>query len=665
MTKLYDQYGQTLQKEYTPYLPGVDSNGNLQYYNISNTGNFYSTNPTLFRAINLSATVGSSVPVQLYSGDTLLDVEQPISGNAIKSFELLMPAPNMSLKELMYRALTWFFYRGEYMVRIHQEPVFYLEPLNPKQMTKNTAGDWVYRNRAGTSREVITDDELVYLPYFDPDHDRGRAPAEVLNNDLINDQYAVTYNTETFKNFGPVGGILKDLEGVLTAKDMERLVELFNEKHAGSSKAGKTLGLPKGIDYDVNSQTMREMEFGESRDRTRDTVALAYGIHKALLGVTDQVNRSVSEEATRMFILHTVKPQLLLIEDKFNQTLFRQYFPNINMKFNFDALQELKETAELKLKQAEVYRSLGYTINEINERFNLGMEEVPDEIGNTRLIPSNFLPADDYGEPIVLEPAPTKDYGELAKFVDDNKVTTKVSTNYLRKYKSISRATEKRFKSKMSKFFSTELGQVLKFVYNQKSVKEGINETVLLTGIMEILNESKKQIPDLTKPIYDDASYAASSLAGEVINSTKEPEVAESVVAKLVNRITNTSNHTYRLIRTQVKDGVNSGETIDQIADRIKKVYKMSPARSRTIARTETATVINQTTDKRYTEGGVERKKWLSVNDATTRPTHAENDALGEVDYNFTYPNGQKYPNDGMGGASENVNCRCTFVPVI
>jgi SPP1 gp7 family putative phage head morphogenesis protein len=138
--------------------------------------------------------------------------------------------------------------------------------------------------------------------------------------------------------------------------------------------------------------------------------------------------------------------------------------------------------------------------------------------------------------------------------------------------------------------------------------------------------------------------------------------LANEIVQTLTNEIKTINNHSYRLIRTQVKDGINAGESINDISKRIQGVYKTNKARSRTIARTESMKVMTRSSDKEYRDAGVAKKRWLAESDARSSHRAAHNE--GAIDYNAAFSNGLRYPGDS-GPAAEVVNCRCVLVPEV
>jgi len=647
------------------------NDGRTYYFDTSKNDSF-SEHYTIYRGIDLLASLGAGLEVEIYRGDNLVPPETTLPGG----FNIYSPNPYMSLNDLHYNALVWYFYRGEYMVEINDESGFmYLMPINPSNMSRKTnSKDWTFDN--GGVKRTILDENLIYVKMLNPDDNaRGLSPVDVVKTDLLNEKASLDYNTAFFKNFGQISGFFYDKEGKARNEDMERIVKQFKSTKVGTHKAYQALGLPRGIRYEQMGQTMAEMQFLESRKDIRDRILAILGIHKALFGVTDQVNRSVSEEAVRMLWLHNLQPKMKRIESAWNRKLFRDYFPAFTYKFDFSQIAELKQSADALDKRARLLKYLGYTTNEINERLKIGMEEINDPVLNVRVLPTGLIPFSEFSDTDENASNNTKyissqnvDELLLEYFPDDNEEikensNTYKNMRYVRKMDKISRKSEKKMTSKLGKFFSKELGAVIKIVLGEQQAAEGFNTTEVLAQIMNLLNENKSNLIKLMTPLYEDASLDADTLATNFVKTTADPAANEAVVSQLANKITDISNHTYRLIRTQIKDGINAGETIDQIANRVRNVYKFNKSRARMIARTETLKVTEATTDERYKEAGVQLKQWISSGGEESREEHIANASQGPIPYDQTFQSGQMHP--GEGSASQVINCRCTLVPVI
>ena len=617
---------------------------------------YYKKNYMVYRSVNLLSESIASLPLKLYKGEN----ELPIDFTFPNGFSMVRPNPQMSLNELLYTTCIYLFFRGEYINQIiTNDGPFRLVPINPKKIERyGKSGAWKYNRKI-----IIQPEELIYSPLFDPDGGRGLSPIEVVQAELENDASASNYSTKFFDNFCKVGGTLTDKDGKATRADMEALVSQFNMAHQSKEKAYKTLGLPSGISYQEMAQTLKEMEFLESRKDIRDKILIVLGIHKSLVGVTDQVNRSVAEEAGRQLWSQTLKPAARRLQEEYNRQLFNRYFPGYRCEFDFSQVKELQESMESVLKQADEYRKLGYTTNEINDHFKLGMEEISDPIGNTRFVPNYLVPFDDMFIGDVDAKNYTTNEDKIISIIEKTDIQVKRNNNYINSYNRVQRTISKKMHGKFGRYFATQLGKVLSIVKGEKA--EGIDINVLLSTIQNLLEKEKQTLLSLTKPLYADGSVEATKLALTTINSTSRVAANEAIVEAMTNKITGINNYTYKLIRNEVKLSVEAGETVAGLSKRITRVYKFNSARSKTIARTESANLVNRTTFATYDKEGVKKKQWGATMDAATRDTHAINGGMEPVDMNFVYPNGMSYPGDPVGGAGEVVNCRCCLIPVV
>lgn len=117
--------------------------------------------------------------------------------------------------------------------------------------------------------------------------------------------------------------------------------------------------------------------------------------------------------------------------------------------------------------------------------------------------------------------------------------------------------------------------------------------------------------------------------------------------------------------------GIMQGESIPQIAKRIRGTFESNLSRSVTIARTETTRVENSArqdvADTASKSGLPMKKKWVSTKDERTRPEHVAADGQ-VVDYDKPFVVGGEelmYPGDENGSAGNVINCRCTMVSFV
>lgn len=136
---------------------------------------------------------------------------------------------------------------------------------------------------------------------------------------------------------------------------------------------------------------------------------------------------------------------------------------------------------------------------------------------------------------------------------------------------------------------------------------------------------------------------------------------------------------TRKLVKKALEDGLKEGDTLKQVARRIER-YTLGGldgrinkrARSLMIARTETLMASARAKEgqiKEFDAVGVDfEKEWVHDHPKVPRETHvALSGKRVKRDEKFNV-NGKmmKYPGDSAGGASENINCRCSaiFIPI-
>lgn len=157
----------------------------------------------------------------------------------------------------------------------------------------------------------------------------------------------------------------------------------------------------------------------------------------------------------------------------------------------------------------------------------------------------------------------------------------------------------------------------------------------------------------------------------------------EDVVFDLLNpRVVAWMGHKLRLIRDinqttrqglmdAIREGFEAGETVQQLADRVGTVFEFADrVRSLRIAQTETLSASNFGTLEGYEQSGVvERKEWIAGPGA--RETHAaamarySGDGAIPISENFEVGAGRGPAPGNIGLPEEDINCRCTILPVL
>lgn len=211
------------------------------------------------------------------------------------------------------------------------------------------------------------------------------------------------------------------------------------------------------------------------------------------------------------------------------------------------------------------------------------------------------------------------------------------------------------FRKILKRFWKEQEKRVKEAFTSEKSIRnKGLNNFFDLELEIKLCKETF--IPVITD-ILERAGKA--SLMGDKFEITGNIaswlDNKAEIFAKRINETT------FEELKTQLNIGVNEGETLSQLADRVEQTYKdIERARALTITRTETQGSMQKGKFEAYNQYGMNIKIWVAVMDANTRDSHAYLDGM-EVPINMPFENGLQYPGDPSGPAEEIINCRCTI----
>lgn len=176
---------------------------------------------------------------------------------------------------------------------------------------------------------------------------------------------------------------------------------------------------------------------------------------------------------------------------------------------------------------------------------------------------------------------------------------------------------------------------------------------------------------DETRSIAEELIEIVSGVGGQDVASLfgiafdlGAPEVQDFIRARanqLAGQVTDT---TYTAIKDALAEGVLEGDSIDDLAARVRHVFQVADeARAVTIARTEVISAYNGAAHLVAASAPpdvVAGKEWISTRDARTREAHSDADGqIRRLAEPFSVGGEQvMYPGDGSAGNA--INCRCT-----
>ncbi len=211
---------------------------------------------------------------------------------------------------------------------------------------------------------------------------------------------------------------------------------------------------------------------------------------------------------------------------------------------------------------------------------------------------------------------------------------------------------------------------------NSQHITKNVTDWQELIGFAEEMQALQKSIGRQWEAVW---TLAGNDALDDVYNVAGETKPLDLVFGSRVAAVQaidaasmNIARTTANKVRKIVEEGLLNGESVDEITMAIASDAKFGIKRSRMIARTESTKAVNLATDQAYqtaANNGINiRKQWLSSRDELVRETHVELDGqVVGVNDDFVVPStgAQGGSPAAFGDPSEDINCRCTIIPVI
>lgn len=342
------------------------------------------------------------------------------------------PNPYMTLKILEEATFKYYELRGEAIWilegrnNITQIPkeIWTFDPIRFEPVLDEKTGwliGWKYKGKKEVSFSV---NEVIHFKRFNPYDDiRGMSPIEAVRLGVEQDYYASVYNKSFFENGAKVGGFITIPQGVdLTDEQFTRIVQQFEDRHRGADRAHKIALIEGGGTFAEAKLTQKDMEFISSKKMNKMEILAAFGVNEVVLGDYSSVKSYEGIKAAhKAFWEECLIPKTVYFEE----TLWSLFFSKIGQRrgkgriwaeFELANVGPLQQNYADKIETAAKMFTMGWPINHINKRLQLGMKEVP--WGDEWYVPGGFLPVTMVGNGENSE-KPTKEVSEGPEAVEE------------------------------------------------------------------------------------------------------------------------------------------------------------------------------------------------------------------------------------------------------
>jgi len=499
-------------------------------------------------------------------------------------------------------------------------------------------GEILYDHNHGGEIKTYTSQEITHLKYPNLSNPYvGMGPLEAARKQINIKEYMEQFQLSLLANRARPDGLLSSDESVSTV-EAERAQIAWKKKYSGIDKVGEIAVLGKGMQYQTIAITPKDLEYVASLKDARETISSIFGVPLFKLGIVDKVNLANAYALEHSFQQDTIMPRLIM-RDAFLTKLAQKYDARLIVKSD----NVVPEDREFGLKQEAQDLEKGVTI--INEvRKKRGQE--PVNWGYRPLMPFNIMP---------LGSAPEVEPSKAISIV--TKSTKDFRLKYWKAYIRRTIGEERLMISKLQDYFNAQKEIILRNI--RKYGKSYPNKQIEF--FMYARDEQTKKLWALLLPLLRiDISNGAETMIEDfdlgISFDLTSPHIAEFFKVR-ENLLSNTSDDIFKDIAGILREGIDNGESIVELSQRITDKYEQfGKSRSMTIARTEVNTANNFGHLESMRQANIEKKEWVTAGDELVRDSHIQNQDDGCIGRDGTFSGtGEQAPGE--------INCRCVVIP--
>lgn len=522
-------------------------------------------------------------------------------------------------------------------------------------------------------------EDIIHFKIPNPaNYYRGKSAVEAAAEAIDTDSMAIEANRKLFER-GLIANFMLTTDKSLTPEQLKQLHSEFRNTYGGVANAYKVPILGGGIKSENLQMSNRDAQYLEQQAWLRDKITAIFGNNKAVLGVTDDVNRANAEATISQWRQTTVRSEMKEITDTLNEFFVPRFGTNLVLGFEDLVKEDESAKTELLVKQknADII-----SINEAREELGLDPIDGGDEhsFQRTERQMNANPPALKYVElkkllrkrgiyniqAKQLEEIKNKEAIKLiAKSVVGKKPKKKEAApvesldrngRYIKKQLAIADSNRDKFLDAVQSFMNKVVDKAVANI--PAEIRDMQNKQLLNKD--ELVTEA---VFDLTPYLIDVAKQAG----GEALALINEPaaslivdptaDIQKQVRGFMKSSITTAEDKMVSIIT----DGVKNGAGVQKISQSIRKeMPNFTKVQSDRIARTELLRSSNLTALEQWKNSGlVSGKEWDARFDADAICKQYDGDVI-KLDGDFYQT--KEFAN---GNPPIHPNCRCVLLPVL
>jgi len=455
---------------------------------------------------------------------------------------------------------------------------------------------WPHWTRAGEVYEyvfgflpnqaVFETDEVIFFRQPSPIHQiLGYGAGHAAYGGTMIQSTIEDYTDRFFKNNAVPAGILSPEEEGLDEDQRKRLMEIWNQKYAGTLNAGKVAIAPFKVKFEAMMGNMRMLAALADRKVSKEEIAACYHVPLTKLDLSKPDASAVQGDIA--FMRDAILPQCRRVEGRLNRDFISRF--DDDLFFAFDNPVPPDRAYNLQKGQAMAQTSGIVYVNEVRKIFDLEADPALDGQLVERA-PAAFS----------APPAqPRNPEGDQVRIVRAS-IFTPTSRKAIK-----ASANEERLARRLRALFAEQRKEVLA----EASYARIMSADRKLFDLKE-QNEWVKRFMKGTRDLLQQDIKAGAAAGAEQIGAQISFDIARPEVQSFLDDYTFRFSHavnetTYDQVRQVLKQGLGEGQTYKEIADGINGVFDYAErSRSLTIAETEGSRALNAGTVEAWKMSG-------------------------------------------------------------
>ncbi|QGG47342.1 phage portal protein [Heliorestis convoluta] len=345
----------------------------------------------VFACVRIIAETVASLPLHTYR--YLGDGKEKMVDHPL--YRLLHDEPNeemtsFTLREtIMTHLLLW---GNAYLqiIRNGRGDVLALYPLLPDKMTvdRDSKGKLYYSYNKEGQTHYLRSDDILHIPGLGFDGVMGYSPIALAKNAIGLSLAAEEYGGKFFANNARPSGILSTAG---TIKDPSKVRDAWQAAYGGSGNSNKVAVLEEGLQYQPISMPNSDAQFLETRKFQIEEICRIFQVPPHMVADLSKSSFSNIENQSISFVVHTVRPWLVRIEQAMNRKLFKaEEKGQCFVSFNASALMRGDYKSRMDGYAIGIQNGF-FSVNDVRRMENL--DPIPaEEGGDLYLTNGNMLP---------------------------------------------------------------------------------------------------------------------------------------------------------------------------------------------------------------------------------------------------------------------------------